>query len=63
MRRTHDAVADITQTFVYKVLPDLLGVQQQGRRTCPTRQHVLTMADERAVPRDDARHAAMVFKG
>jgi 4-methoxybenzoate monooxygenase (O-demethylating) len=26
-----DAVADITQAFVYKVLPDLLGVQQQGR--------------------------------
>jgi 4-methoxybenzoate monooxygenase (O-demethylating) len=29
--QTIDAVADITQTFVYKVLPDLLGVQQQGR--------------------------------
>lgn len=26
-----DAVGDITQPFVYKVLPDLLGVQQQGR--------------------------------
>lgn len=26
-----DAVGDLTQPFVYKVLPDLLGVQQQGR--------------------------------
>jgi 4-methoxybenzoate monooxygenase (O-demethylating) len=26
-----DAVGDITQPFVYKVLPDLLGVQKQGR--------------------------------
>ena len=27
-----DAVADLTQPFVYKVLPDLLGLQQQGRK-------------------------------
>jgi cytochrome P450 len=26
-----DAVGDLTQPFVYKVLPDLLGVQKQGR--------------------------------
>ena len=26
-----DAVADLTQPFVYKVLPDLLGLQRQGR--------------------------------
>ncbi|MDR2216365.1 MAG: cytochrome P450 [Nevskiaceae bacterium] len=26
-----DGVGDLTQPFVYKVLPDLLGVQQQGR--------------------------------
>ncbi len=26
-----DAVADITQPFVYKVLPDLIGLPQQGR--------------------------------
>jgi cytochrome P450 len=29
--RTIDAVADITQPFVYKVLPDLIGLPQQGR--------------------------------
>jgi 4-methoxybenzoate monooxygenase (O-demethylating) len=28
---TIDAVADITQPFVYKVLPDLIGLPQQGR--------------------------------
>lgn len=28
---TIDAVAEITQPFVYKVLPDLLGVQEKGR--------------------------------
>ncbi|MEP7314400.1 MAG: cytochrome P450 [Pseudomonadota bacterium] len=28
---TIDAVADITQPFVYKVLPDLLGLPQEGR--------------------------------
>jgi cytochrome P450 len=28
---TVDAVADITQAFVYKVLPDLLGLPEQGR--------------------------------
>lgn len=28
---TLDAVAEITQPFVYKVLPDLLGVQEKGR--------------------------------
>lgn len=28
---TLDAVTDFTQPFVYKVLPDLLGIQQQGR--------------------------------
>ena len=28
---TIDAVADITQPFVYKVLPDLLGLPKQGR--------------------------------
>jgi len=27
-----DAVADITQAFVHKVLPDLLGLQQEGRQ-------------------------------
>jgi cytochrome P450 len=27
-----DAVADITQTFVYKVLPDLIGLPQEGRQ-------------------------------
>jgi len=27
-----DAVADITQAFVYKVLPDLIGLPQQGRQ-------------------------------
>lgn len=29
--QTIDAVADITQPFVYKVLPDLIGLPQQGR--------------------------------
>jgi cytochrome P450 len=29
---TIDAVADITQTFVYKVLPDLIGLPQEGRQ-------------------------------
>jgi 4-methoxybenzoate monooxygenase (O-demethylating) len=27
-----DAVADVTQTFVYKVLPDLIGLPQEGRQ-------------------------------
>src|SRR5690606_24823926 len=27
-----DAVADLTQTFVYKVLPDLIGLPEEGRQ-------------------------------
>ncbi len=50
---TIDAVADITQPFVYKVLPDLIGLPATGARTyVRLRQHGVgdDGADERVVP-------------
>ena len=51
--QTIDAVADITQTFVYKVLPDLLGVPRQGREHMYDFGNMVWAthgSDERAVP-------------
>jgi cytochrome P450 len=36
-----DAVSDITQVFVYKVLPDLIGLPQEGRQHMPAFGHMV----------------------
>ena len=51
-----DAVGELTQPFVYKVLPDLLGVQQQGREHMAAFGHMVwaTMG-----PMNELFHEAM----